>query len=239
MDAFYTPEAEPPSQRSCGQPHSSELDLDAGDDRRAHTTLQHGIPQLTSLESPVDRSKIEQGVRLILEGIGEDVEREGLARTPQRVADMYAEIFAGLGQDAAEHLCVTFNEGHQEMVLVRDIPLYSVCEHHLLPFIGVAHVAYIPGKEGKICGLSKLARVVDVFAKRPQVQERLTSQVADTIVKHLRPQGVIVIIEAEHLCMSMRGVRKPGTTTTTSAIRGSFKSNPATRSEAMSLIKGR
>lgn len=187
----------------------------------------------------MDHSKITQGVRLILEGIGEDPAREGLLGTPERVADMYEEIFAGIGQDAAEHLCVTFNEGHQEMVLVRDIPLYSVCEHHLVPFIGRAHVAYVPGKEGRICGLSKLARVVDVFAKRPQVQERMTSQIADTIVEHLKPVGVIVVIEAEHLCMSMRGVKKPGAITTTSAVRGIFASNVATRAEAMSLIKGR
>lgn len=186
----------------------------------------------------MDRDKIEQGVRLILEGVGEEPGREGLLDTPRRVADMYEEIFAGLSQDAAEHFCVTFNEGHQEMVLVRDIPLYSVCEHHLLPFIGRAHVAYIPGKDGRICGLSKLARVVDVFAKRPQVQERLTSQVADTIVEHLAPQGVMVVIEAEHLCMSMRGVQKPGAITTTSAVRGIFATNIATRAEAMSLIKG-
>ena len=187
----------------------------------------------------MDRDKIIEGVRLILEGIGEDPAREGLVRTPERVADMYAEIFAGLEQDAAEHFCVTFNEGHQEMVLVRDIPLYSVCEHHLVPFMGRAHVAYIPGKEGRICGLSKLARVVDVFAKRPQVQERMTSQIAETIVEHLEPQGVMVVIEAEHLCMSMRGVQKPGAITTTSAVRGIFERNPATRAEAMSLIMGR
>ena len=186
----------------------------------------------------MDRTMIEQGVRLILEGIGEDPAREGLRDTPRRVADMYDEVFAGLGQDAAEHFCVTFNEGHQEMVLIRDIPLYSVCEHHLLPFLGRAHVAYIPGKSGRICGLSKIARVVDVFAKRPQVQERLTSQIADTLVANLDPQGVIVVIEAEHLCMSMRGVRKPGAITTTSAVRGIFERNPATRAEAMSLIKG-
>jgi GTP cyclohydrolase I len=186
----------------------------------------------------MDTEKIEQGVRLILEAVGEDPTREGLVDTPRRVAAMYEEIFAGLTQDAAEHFCVTFNEAHQEMVLVRDIPLYSVCEHHLLPFLGRAHVAYIPGKGGRICGLSKLARVVDVFAKRPQVQERLTSQIADTIVKHLEPQGVIVVIEAEHLCMSMRGVQKPGAVTTTSAVRGIFARNIATRAEAMSLIKG-
>ena len=187
----------------------------------------------------MDHQKIEQGVRLILEGIGEDVGREGLADTPRRVADMYAEIFSGLDQDPAEHFCVTFNEDHQEMVLVRDIPLYSVCEHHLVPFMGRAHVAYIPGDHGRICGLSKLARVVDVFAKRPQVQERLTSQIADTIVEHLDPAGVIVVIEAEHLCMSMRGVRKPGAVTVTSAVRGLFKRDARTRAEAMSLITGR
>jgi GTP cyclohydrolase I len=186
----------------------------------------------------MDKAKIEAGVRLILEGVGEDLSREGLLKTPERVAKMYEEIFAGLSQDAAEHFCVTFDEGHQEMVLVRDIPLYSVCEHHLLPFVGRAHVAYIPGPDGRICGLSKLARVVDVFAKRPQVQERLTSQVADTIVKNLAPQGVIVVIEAEHLCMSMRGVQKPGAITTTSAVRGIFRTKAATRAEAMSLIKG-
>ncbi|NTU72019.1 MAG: GTP cyclohydrolase I FolE [Coriobacteriia bacterium] len=187
----------------------------------------------------MDRERIEQGVRLILEGIGEDASREGLLDTPRRVADMYEEIFAGLEQDAGEHFNVTFNEGHQEMVLVRDIPLYSVCEHHLVPFMGRAHVAYIPGADGRICGLSKLARVVDVFAKRPQVQERLTSQVADTIVEHLDPAGVIVVIEAEHLCMSMRGVKKPGSETVTSAVRGIFKQKAATRAEAMSLITDR
>lgn len=186
----------------------------------------------------MDRSRIEQGVRLILEGIGEDPAREGLLDTPRRVADMYEEIFAGLGQDASEHFRVTFNEGHQEMVLIRDIPLYSVCEHHLLPFLGRAHVAYIPGKDGRICGLSKIARLVDVYARRPQVQERMTSQIADTLVEELVPQGVIVVIEAEHLCMSMRGVQKPGAITTTSAVRGIFSRNAATRAEAMSLIKG-
>ena len=184
----------------------------------------------------MDREKIEQGIRLVLEGIGEDVGREGLRETPRRVADMYAEIFAGIEADPAEHFRVTFSEEHQEMVLVRDIPLYSVCEHHLVPFIGRAHVAYIPGEDGRICGLSKLARVVDVFAKRPQVQERLTSQIADTIVDSLDPAGVVVVIEAEHLCMSMRGVRKPGAETVTSAVRGLFKTDARTRAEAMTLI---
>jgi GTP cyclohydrolase I len=186
----------------------------------------------------MDRDRIIEGVRLILEGIGEDPEREGLLRTPERVADMYEEIFAGLEQDAGELFSVTFEEDHEEMVLVRDIPLYGMCEHHLLPFIGRAHVAYIPSEDGRICGLSKLARVVDTFARRPQVQERMTSQIADTIVEHLDPAGVIVVIEAEHLCMSMRGARKPGHTTTTSAVRGIFATNSATRAEAMSLIKG-
>ena len=186
----------------------------------------------------MDSEKIEAGVRLILEGVGEDLTREGLLETPRRVAAMYEEIFAGLSQDAGNHLRMTFDEGHQEMVLVRDIPLYSVCEHHLLPFVGRAHVAYIPAADGRVCGLSKLARVVDVFAKRPQVQERLTSQIADTIVEQLHPQGVIVIIEAEHLCMSMRGVKKPGAITTTSAVRGIFRSRGPTRAEAMALIKG-
>jgi GTP cyclohydrolase I len=185
----------------------------------------------------MDKRKIADGVRLILEGIGEDPKREGLRDTPERVAAMYAEICAGLSQDAGEHFKVTFNEGHQEMVLVRDIPLYSICEHHLAPFLGSAHVAYIPGDDGRVCGLSKLARVVDVFARRPQIQERLTSQIADSIVRHLQPLGVLVIIEAEHLCMSMRGVRKPGTLTVTSAVRGSFQSDPRTRAEALSLLE--
>lgn len=187
----------------------------------------------------MDREKIEQGVRLILEGVGEDLDREGLLDTPRRVASMYEEIFAGLHEDPSEHFKVMFNEGHREMILVRDIPVYSVCEHHLVPFIGRAHVAYIPGNDGRICGLSKITRVVDVFARRPQVQERLTSQIAETIVEYLDPAGVMVVIEAEHLCMSMRGVRKAGTTTTTSAVRGIFQTNAATRSEALSLIHGR
>ncbi len=187
----------------------------------------------------MDREKIEQGVRLILEGVGEDLNREGLLDTPKRVAAMYEEIFAGLAENPAEHFKVMFNEGHREMILVRDIPVYSVCEHHLVPFIGRAHVAYIPGDDGRICGLSKITRVVDVFARRPQVQERLTSQIAETIVEYLDPAGVMVVIEAEHLCMSMRGVRKAGTTTTTSAVRGVFQKNAATRSEALSLIHGR
>ena len=185
---------------------------------------------------PVDLKRIAAAVREILIAVGEDPERDGLIKTPMRVARMYEEIFAGLREDPAQHLTVTFELSHDEMVMVRDIPLYSACEHHLVPFHGVAHVAYIPGDDGRITGLSKLARLVDGFARRPQVQERLTSQVADAMVKILQPRGVFVVIECEHLCMSMRGVRKPGTLTVTSAVRGIFKANPATRAEAMALI---
>lgn len=184
----------------------------------------------------MDLAKIEQGVRMILEGVGEDPDREGLRETPARVARMYEEVFAGLQQDPAEHFQKTFDEHHQEMVLVRDIPFYSMCEHHLVPFFGMAHVAYIPAKDGRVCGLSKLARLVDVYAKRPQVQERLTSQVADTLVRELKPQGAIVVLEAEHLCMSMRGVKKPGSRTVTSALRGTFQKDQKTREEVLSLI---
>ena len=186
----------------------------------------------------VDRARIEKAVREILEAIGEDPDREGLARTPERVADMYAEIFRGLAEDPREHLLVTFAADHDEMIMVKDIPLYSVCEHHLAPFVGRAHVAYIPNATGHITGLSKLARLVDVFARRLQVQERLTSQIADTIEEQLDPRGVLVVVEAEHLCMSMRGVQKPGTTTVTSAVRGLFRDNGATRAEAMAFIHG-
>ena len=184
----------------------------------------------------MDHAKIEAGVRLILEGIGEDPNREGLLETPARVARMYEEICAGLTQDPHEHFETTFDEGHQEMILVRDIPVYSTCEHHLVPFIGKAHVAYIPGASGRICGLSKISRLIDVFARRLQVQERLTSQIADTLMQELDALGVMVVIEAEHMCMSMRGIRKPGITTTTSAVRGVIQSNHSTRSEALSLI---
>lgn len=184
----------------------------------------------------MDKNKIEQGVRLILEGIGEDPDREGLAETPARVARMYEEIFAGLTEDPKELFQVTFDEHHEEMILVRDIPFYSMCEHHLVPFFGMAHVAYIPRVDGRICGLSKIARLVDAFAKRPQVQERLTSQIADTLIEELDPQGAIVVLEAEHMCMSMRGAKKPGAKTTTSAVRGLFNKNQATRAEALSLI---
>ncbi len=185
-----------------------------------------------------DKEKIERAVRLILEAVGEDPGREGLRGTPERVARMYEEIFCGLREDPADHLLKYFTENHEEMVLVRDIPVYSVCEHHLLPFLGTAHVAYIP-RAGSITGLSKLARVVEGYARRPQLQERLTSQVADAIMKKLEPRGVLVVIEAEHMCMSMRGVMKPGSKTVTSAVRGIFQQNPATRAEAFALIRGR
>lgn len=184
----------------------------------------------------VDIERVEKAVREILSAIGEDPDRDGLLRTPRRVAEMYAEIFSGLHEDPSRHLIVTFEAHHDEMVLVRDISLYSMCEHHLVPFHGKAHVAYIPGDDGRITGLSKLARLVDGFAKRPQVQERLTTQIADAIVDVLQPRGAFVMIEAEHLCMSMRGVRKPGTLTLTSAVRGLFKDNAATRAEVMALI---
>jgi GTP cyclohydrolase I len=184
----------------------------------------------------VDIERVERAMREILLAIGEDPDRDGLLRTPHRVAEMYAEIFSGLHEDPSRHLVVTFEANHDEMVLVRDIALYSMCEHHLAPFHGRAHVAYIPGDDGRITGLSKLARLVDGFAKRPQVQERLTTQIADAIVDVLQPRGAFVMIEAEHLCMSMRGVRKPGTLTLTSAVRGLFKDSAATRAEVMSLI---
>jgi GTP cyclohydrolase I len=184
----------------------------------------------------VDQERVEKAVREILEAIGEDPDRDGLQRTPARVAAMYAEIFGGLHEQPAKHLTVQFEADHDEMVMVRDIPLHSCCEHHLIPFAGRAHVAYIPGTEGRITGLSKIARLVDGFARRPQVQERLTTQIADALVEVLDPTGVLVMIEAEHLCMSMRGVKKPGALTVTSAVRGLFKTNAATRAEAMSLI---
>ena len=193
-------------------------------------------PVRDSTRPPIDRARIERAVVEILEAIGEDPQRDGLLRTPARVAAMYEEIFSGLSEDPSRHLSVTFEAEHDEMVMVRDIPLHSVCEHHLVPFAGKAHVAYIPGADGRITGLSKIARLVDAFAHRPQVQERLTTQVADALCDTLHPDGVLVMIEAEHLCMSMRGIRKPGALTITSAVRGLFKTNAATRSEAMSLI---
>jgi GTP cyclohydrolase I len=197
-----------------------------------------GDPTAPLASSAVDLPRIEAAVREILAAIGEDPDRDGLLNTPARVARMYAEVFAGLEEDPSEHLRVVFEAGHDEMVMVRDISLVSMCEHHLVPFIGKAHLAYIPGPDGKVTGLSKLARLVDGYARRPQVQERLTTQIADAMAATLQPKGVLVVIEAEHLCMSMRGVRKPGASTVTSAVRGLFRTNSSTRSEAMRLIDG-
>jgi GTP cyclohydrolase IA len=184
----------------------------------------------------MDREGIADAVAQVLKAIGEDPDRDGLKGTPERVAEMYAEIFEGLHKDPVEELDVLFDADHDEMIMVRDIPLFSYCEHHLVPFLGKAHVAYIPNEQGQITGLSKLVRAVDVLAKRPQVQERLTTQIADAIEEALEPRGVFVVIEAEHLCMTMRGVRKPGSQTVTSAVRGIFRRSEATRAEAMGLI---
>jgi GTP cyclohydrolase I len=186
-----------------------------------------------------DHAKIEQGVRLLLDGMGEDPERAGLRETPSRVARMYQEIFAGIDVDAAQVVTVVEGADFDEMIMVRDIPLYSICEHHLLPFVGKAHVAYIPNKSQQITGLSKVARVVDILAKKPQVQERLTTEIAEAIERALSPRGVFVVIEAEHLCMTMRGVKKPGSLTVTSAVRGLFRTDARTRQEAMDHIRMR
>jgi GTP cyclohydrolase I len=188
---------------------------------------------------PIDEARAAAAVRELLLAVGEDPDRPGLQDTPARVARAYGETFAGLGQDPYEILSTTFDENHDELVLVKDIPMYSTCEHHLVPFHGVAHVGYIPGEDGRVTGLSKLARLVDVYARRPQVQERMTSQIADALNEVLKPRGVLVVIEAEHLCMAMRGIRKPGAVTVTSAVRGMFRDSAATRSEAMSLVLGR
>ncbi|MFO8075689.1 MAG: GTP cyclohydrolase I FolE [Egibacteraceae bacterium] len=198
------------------------------------------IRTLTGVEpaEAFDHDKLREGVRLIFEGLGLDARDPAIADTPKRVAQMYDEIFAGLLVDPAEVLDVVFEEGHDELVLIKDIPFASVCEHHFVPFIGRAHVGYIPNEQGQVTGLSKLARLVDLVAKRPNLQERITSEVADTLERALDPRGVIVIIEAEHLCMSMRGVRKPGAMTVTSAVRGIMREDPATRAEAMSLALG-
>ncbi len=185
-----------------------------------------------------DQQRAEAAVRELLLAVGEDPDREGLQETPARVARAYSEMFAGLHTDPREVLDKTFNEGHQELVLVKDIPIYSTCEHHLVPFFGKAHIGYIPGTHGKVTGLSKLARLVDLYAKRPQVQERLTSQVADALVEKLQPNSAIVVIECEHLCMGMRGIRKPGAVTVTSAVRGGFQRDARSRAEALSLIRG-
>ncbi len=194
-------------------------------------------PLVNGAQAPqIDQPRIAAAVREILAAIGEDPDREGLVETPNRVARMYAEVCAGLHEDPVTYLKTTFEVGHDEMVMVRNIPLYSLCEHHLIPFLGTANVAYIPSGSGQVTGLSKLARLVDGYAKRPQVQERLTTQIAEAIEGALEPRGVLVVIEAEHLCMSMRGVRKPGTTTVTSSVTGIFRDNVATRAEAMRFL---
>jgi len=206
-----------------------EVLSDAADDLRTRRIDDDG--------GEVDFARVEAAVREILVAIGEDPDRDGLRETPARVARMYGEICSGLYQSADEHLEVTFEADHDEMIMVRDIPLYSLCEHHLIPFLGKAHVAYVPNRDGRITGLSKLARLCESLARRPQVQERLTTQIADVIEEGLEPLGVLVVIEAEHLCMSMRGVRKPGATTVTSAVRGIFRDDVATRAEAMRFIE--
>ena len=204
--------------------------------------VSHDVEIDTDLDragNGVDTARIERAVREILAAIGEDPDREGLLDTPARVGRMYAEICSGLHEDPSVHLKTTFEADHDEMVMVRDIPMYSLCEHHLAPFLGHAHVAYIPNDDGRVIGLSKFARLVDGYAKRPQVQERLTSQVADALAASLAPKGVMVVVDAEHLCMSMRGVKKAGSTTVTSAVRGLFRTNESTRQEAMRFIHGR
>ena len=186
-----------------------------------------------------DKARIEAAVTSIIKAIGENPEREGLIDTPKRIAEMYAELFMGLDKNAKEELTVGFEEGHREMIIVRDIPFYSMCEHHLLPFYGVAHVGYIPNVDGRVVGLSKLARVVEIVASRPQLQERMTTEIADTIVDGLKPDGVGVIVQAEHLCMIMRGIKKPGSAIVTSALRGTFRRKAETRAEFFSLIQGK
>jgi len=186
-----------------------------------------------------DEAKIKAAVVSIIAAIGEDPNREGLVGTPERVAEMYAELFMGLGKDPKEELTVGFEIGHREMVVLRDIPFYSMCEHHLLPFYGVAHIGYIPNKEGRIVGISKLARVVEIIAKRPQIQERMTTQIADAIDEAISPEGVAVVIQAEHLCMIMRGIKKPGSNVITSALRGIFRRRADSRAEFLSLIQGK
>jgi len=187
----------------------------------------------------IDEARVVTAVTSIIEAIGEDPKREGLVGTPKRVADMYAELFAGLDMNPREELTVGFEEGHREMVILRDIPFYSMCEHHLLPFYGVAHIGYIPNADGRIVGASKLARVVEIVAKRPQLQERMTTEIADAIVDGINPDGVAVIVQAEHLCMIMRGIKKPGSAIVTSALRGTFRSKAETRAEFFSLLQGK
>ncbi len=187
----------------------------------------------------VDQAKIRQAVTSIIEAIGDDPQREGIIGTPERMAEMYADLFSGVDKDPKEELSVGFMEGHREMVVLKDIPFYSMCEHHLLPFYGVAHVGYIPNAHGRVVGASKLARVVEIIAHRPQIQERMTTQIAEAILDALKPQGVAVIIQAEHMCMTMRGIKKPGSNIVTSANRGLFRTRPATRAEFLSLVQGK
>lgn len=207
-----------------------------------HSIIEHGSidekAQEASSGNNIDQPRIAAAIREILLAIGEDPSREGLLDTPDRVARAYAELYSGLHEEPGKLLETTFDIGHSELVLVRDIPFYSTCEHHLVPFHGYAHVGYLPGLHGRVTGLSKLARLIDLYARRPQVQERLTTQIADTLVNHLDPTGAIVVVEGEHMCMAMRGVRKLGTTTVTSAVRGQFL-DPVTRAEVMALIRGR
>jgi GTP cyclohydrolase IA len=208
------------------------LDIDGDGELAEHD----GTPIALATGAKFDQARAEAAVRELLIAVGEDPDRPGLLDTPARVARSYREVFAGLYVEPDAVLNTTFDEGHSELVLVRDIPMYSTCEHHLVAFHGVAHVGYIPGVEGRVTGLSKIARLVDLYAKRPQVQERLTSQIADAIMNKLAPRGAIVVIEAEHLCMAMRGIRKPGASTTTSAVRGQLQRSAASRSEALDLI---
>ena len=186
-----------------------------------------------------DEVKIRKAVASLIEAIGEDPQREGLADTPRRIAEMYAELFAGINMDPKEELKVGFEEGHREMVIVRDIPFYSMCEHHLLPFHGLAHIGYVPNVDGRVIGASKLARVVEIVAKRPQIQERMTTEIADAIMEGMKPDGVAVVLQAEHLCMIMRGIKKPGSAIVTSALRGTFRSKTETRTEFFSLLQGK
>ncbi len=219
-----------------GLPMSIDVDLSTHPDGPARDLNTPDQLSEKAMASGVDLQRVEAAVREILAAIGEDPNRDGVRDTPARVARMYAETCAGLHEDPLKHLKVTFEADHDEMIMVRDIPIYSMCEHHLVPFFGKAHVAYIPNEDGRITGLSKLARLADGFAKRPQVQERLTSQIADAMDDVLQPRGVLVVIEAEHLCMAMRGVRTPGSSTVTSAVRGVFRTDQAARSEAMRFI---
>lgn len=232
----------PVARASCTEPGDDDELLgapDNGDLDHLAARLVNGRLTGVPVERTVDLARIERAVREILLAIGEDPEREGLQRTPARVARVYAELFAGLRVDPASVVTTTFEEGHEELILVRDLQVISLCEHHLLPFHGSAHIGYIPGSHGRITGLSKLARLVEVFARRPQVQERLTTQIADLLMEQLEPRGVIAVLECEHMCMAMRGVQKGGSTTVTSAVRGAFTTDAKTRSEAMSLVLGR